>query len=411
MIQKTAAKPLKRKSKKSAPERAKRRRDQELPRNQNTDLARFRLAAVVESSNDAIIAKDLNGIITAWNNSAERLFGYSAEEMLGQPITRLIPPERHKEESQILGKIRSGQRVELYETKRLCKNGTILDLSLSISPIRNDRGEIIGASKIARDITDRKRADEALQTLNEKLEMKVLERTQELTASNDELEAFCYSIAHDLRAPLRSINGFSQVLLKKCAGKLDSEEREYFHRILSSSEKMAKLIDGLLDLAKLVRTELHFRTVNLSLLAETFFQNLKKTEPGRQVDVMIHPELKAVGDERLLQSLLANLFENAWKFTGKRPRTKIEFGIVKNKHEDAYFVRDDGVGFDMAYVDKLFKPFERLHVDEFPGTGIGLATVQRIIRRHGGRVWAEGIVDKGATFYFTLGENSPGHAS
>ena len=229
------------------------------------------------------------------------------------------------------------------------------------------------------------------------------QRATELAAVNKELEAFNYSVSHDLRSPLRSINGFSQALLEDYADKLDAQGKDYLQRVRAASQTMAQLIDDLLDLSRITRSKIHRGTVNLSVLAQAVTAELAKMEPERQVEFVIAGRLMVKGDERLLKIVLENLLGNAWKFTGNNPKAKIEFGVTQVDDRSAYFVRDNGAGFDMAYANKLFGAFQRLHApSEFPGSGIGLATVQRIIHRHGGHVWAEGAVGQGATFYFTL---------
>ncbi|MBI2851488.1 MAG: DUF1638 domain-containing protein [Chloroflexi bacterium] len=230
-------------------------------------------------------------------------------------------------------------------------------------------------------------------------------RSAELEASNAELEAFCYSVSHDLRAPLRSAEGFSTVLLEDYGDRLDSQGKEYLVTIQKSSQLMAQLIDALLNLSRMTRQEMRWETVDLSGIAHSVIDELKKNTPGRQVRVAIAPALFCQGDARLLRVALDNLLGNAWKFTGKVTSPAIEVGVTDQEGVAAYYVRDNGAGFDMAYADKLFQPFQRLHTSEqFEGTGIGLANVQRIVRRHGGRVWAEGKVGEGATFFFTLGK-------
>jgi signal transduction histidine kinase len=229
------------------------------------------------------------------------------------------------------------------------------------------------------------------------------QRTTELEISNKELEAFSYSVSHDLRAPLRGMDGFSKLLLQEYADELDEHGKDYLQRVRKASQKMARLIDDLLALSRLSRQEMTYASVNLSRLAGSITKELKETEPERQVDFDIQEGVVAYGDADLLSIVIDNLLQNAWKFTGKKPSAKIELGVTHVSGEAAYFVRDDGVGFDMTYVGKLFGAFQRLHSEkEYHGTGIGLATVKRMINRHGGRVWAEGEVDKGATFYFTI---------
>jgi len=225
-------------------------------------------------------------------------------------------------------------------------------------------------------------------------------------AANKELEAFSYSVSHDLRGPLRSIDGFSQALLEDYADRLDEPGRQHLARVRAATLRMGGLIDDLLELSRMTRMEMRGETVDLSVLAESVLGELQRTEPTRRVEVAIQPGLQVEGDPKLLRIVLANLLSNAWKFTGRQPAARIELGLQDDGDERAYFVRDNGVGFDMAYAPKLFGAFQRLHAQgEFPGTGIGLATVQRIINRHGGRIWAEAAVNQGSTFYFALPPN------
>jgi signal transduction histidine kinase/ABC-type nitrate/sulfonate/bicarbonate transport system substrate-binding protein len=241
------------------------------------------------------------------------------------------------------------------------------------------------------------------------VEATLARRAADLTASNRELEAFAYSVAHDLRTPLRSISGFSQILLQDHAAQLNPDARHCLDRIRTASQWMGEIIDKLLDLARLCRQTIHWETVNLSELARATVTRLRAEEPHREAEIVIEPDLVAEGDASLMRLVLRHLLENAWKFTSKRPRATIEFGAVAGRRPRVYFVRDNGAGFDVRYADKLFSAFERLHsVGDFPGTGIGLATVRRIVERHGGRVWGEGTVDQGAVFYFTLEPGASG---
>lgn len=236
-----------------------------------------------------------------------------------------------------------------------------------------------------------------------KREEELKQRAIELATLNKEMEAFNYSVSHDLRSPLRSINGFSQALLEDYADKLDAQGKDYLQRVRAASQNMAQLIDDLLDLSRLTRSKIHCGTVNLSVLAQAVTAELEKMELKRQVEIVITPGVMVNGDERLLKIVLENLLGNAWKFTGNTPKAKIEFGVTQVDGKSAYFVRDNGAGFNMAYANKLFGAFQRLHAPgEFAGSGIGLATVQRIIHHHGGQVWAEGVEGQGATFYFAL---------
>ena len=257
------------------------------------------------------------------------------------------------------------------------------------------------------DVTDKKIAREELHRLNSQLEDLVRRRTAQLEATNKELEAFCHSVSHDLRAPLRAMDGFSQELLQNYSEKLDEQGKHYLQRVRAGSQRMGQLIDDLLRLSRVSRVELQCQRVDLSALAEAVAEDLKRQEPGRQVDVIIEAGLNAYCDPSLLRVVLENLLGNAWKFTSRHPRATIEFGRVENRGQMAFMIRDDGAGFNSTFASKLFGAFQRLHKEkDFPGTGIGLASVQRVIHRHGGTVWAEGAIENGAAFYFTLPERA-----
>lgn len=355
--------------------------------------ARLRLAAIVASSNDAIVGTTLEGVITSWNQGAERVFGYGADEVLGQPISILLPSDRRAEEEEILKRLTAGEPVEPFDTVRRCKDGKEIEVSSSLSLVRADSGAVIGLSSVARDVSAQKQAERALDLARRQAE-----------AATRELEAFSYSVAHDLRAPLRSIDGFSQVLLEDYAGSLDAEASKHLCRVRESAQRMAELIDDLLNLSRVTRGEMQRESVDLSALAHAAIERLERTGSERSVEWRLEEGLVARGDPRLLAIALDNLLGNAWKFTARGPHARIDVGATRREGELVYFVRDTGAGFDMAYASKLFGVFQRLHTAaEFEGTGIGLATVQRIVQRHGGRVWAEGAVNQGATFFFTLG--------
>ncbi len=230
------------------------------------------------------------------------------------------------------------------------------------------------------------------------------ELVRELEHKNRELESFSYAVSHDLRAPLRRIDSFSRAVLESQGKRLDDEGRKFLSRVREASQQMAQLIDDVLYLSRVTRTDLRDQDVDLSEVAELVVSRLREGQPNRQVEVKIRPGVVVTGDGQLLKIALENLLQNAWKFTGKQPEPRIEFGVTQTSGEPTYFIRDNGAGFEMTYASRLFGPFQRLHSQqEFPGSGIGLATVQRIIHRHGGKVWAEGLVGQGATFYFTLG--------
>jgi len=272
---------------------------------------------------------------------------------------------------------------------------------VAITALRDKTGQLRGFGKVTRDITQHKKAEEVLER-----QRKELARSNAgLVEANKELESFSYSVSHDLRAPLRTIDGFSHALLEDCADRLDDAGKTHLHRIRAATQKMGLLIDDLLNLSRLARTELHRQSLDVSALARSIASDLQKAQPQRQIELRIEDGLKTTADPGLLRVVLVNLLSNAWKFTSKRESAHIEFGMARGNGTPAYFVRDDGVGFDPAYADRLFGAFQRLHATaDFAGTGIGLATVQRIVHRHGGRIWAESAVGRGATFYFTMGE-------
>jgi hypothetical protein len=259
-------------------------------------------------------------------------------------------------------------------------------------------------------VTERKIAEQEIKRLNSELEQRVIERTaqlrsanQRLAESNRELESFCYSVSHDLRAPLRHIHGFSNILMNDFRENLSSEAQGYLERISAASNHMGELIDDLLQLSRVSRSELTCQEVDLSAMARETMAMLRESSACRDVAVSIADGMKAKGDATLLRMVMQNLLDNAWKYTSKQESAVIEFSTTDFDGKPAFYIRDNGVGFDMSYNNKLFGPFQRLHkVGDFEGTGIGLATVQRIIQRHGGNIWAEGHVNAGATFYFTL---------
>ena len=528
------------------------------------DAAPARLAAIVESSDDAIVSKDLDGVIRSWNRGAQEIFGYTAEEAVGQSITLIIPQERLDEEDEILARLRRGERIDHFATVRQRKDGSFVDVSLTVSPIRDAEGRVVGASKIARDITEAKRAHDALEEqartlatinrvaaelnaeldldrlvravidaghelsrsrfgvffyreqasgpngryrivgsagdvpdgfdesfvrrhypqlfdgeaaaevpagerpseepglgshvavpvmpqsgkaagilffgdegegvlspqteqvltaiashaataidnallyeeareINELLEEKVERRTADLNALNQELETFNYSVAHDLRGSLRGIDGFSNLILEESGDELSETSRRYLARVRAGAQRMGQLLDNLLELSRLMRARVSRNEIDVASVARSIIDDLRQWEPERKVEVTIHHCPPLHGDRGLFRIALENLLNNAWKFSRDRSPAHIEVGCEEQDGEWVYYVKDDGVGFDTRFDDKLFEPFQRLHApDAFEGTGIGLANVKRIIAKHGGRIWAESEPGKGATFYFTL---------
>jgi len=256
-------------------------------------------------------------------------------------------------------------------------------------------------------LAERDKVSGELQHMNEFLEARVQERTAALAASNKELEAFCYSVSHDLRAPLRGIDGFSKALLEDYQDKLDDEGKQFLYYVREGIQRMGQLIDDLLSLSRLTRAEMTVAPVDLSQIARDIHKRLMRDNPDMNVDFKIEDNLRTEGDRALLGSVLENLFSNAWKFSAKSPKPHVEFGSENREGNQIFYVRDNGAGFDMSFYDKLFGAFQRLHsAREFPGTGVGLATVRRIVHRHGGTIWAEAAPGKGATFYFTLGQEA-----
>ncbi len=529
----------------------------DITERKQADQVRERLAAIVDSSDDAIISKDLHGTINGWNHGAEKLFGYSAAEALGKPMLMLFPPQRVHEEDDLLARIRRGESVKRFETVRVRKDGKLIDVSETISPIRDSNGTIIGASKIARDVTERnhaaaamaeqteelsrqaeelarsrqaletqtltlqsvldsiseglvaadltgkfilwnpaatrivglgaadvppeqwtdhygtylpdtvtpfppeqnpllrairgeacsaemyirnakletgvwieisgnplkskdgvahggvvafrdvtqRRADEQqIRTLNDSLEARVVERTAALQTANHELEAFTYSVSHDLRAPLRHISGFSKILLEDFAPSLPAEAQHHLQRIVQGATRMGTLVDELLNLARVGRQSLTIQPTGLSSIVQDVLIMLEPEIAGRNVEWKIADLPVLECDPTLVRQVFQNLLHNALKYSRPRSPAMIEIGQTEKYGLPVIFVKDNGVGFNMKYADKLFGVFQRLHrAEEFEGTGVGLATVQRIVYKHGGRVWAEAEIDRGATFYFTLG--------
>ena len=357
--------------------------------------------SLIEASLDPLVTIDDQGKITDVNAATEKVTGRSRSELIGTDFTDYFTePQRARAGYQQV--FREGS-VQDYALEIRHRDGHHTPVLYNASVYRDAAGKVIGVFAAARDITERRRVEEELRRLNDELEQRVVARTAELAASNKELEAFAYSVSHDLRAPLRGIDGFAQALLEDYSEKLDPEGKGHLQRVRAASQRMGQLIDGILSLSRTTRSEMRRAAVNLSSLAQSIAGDLQKTEPNRVANFVIAPGLLVNADAGLLRILLENLLGNAWKFTSKHPIARIEVGVMQQDGENVYLVRDDGAGFDMAHAANLFGAFRRLHaLTEFEGTGIGLATVQRIVHRHGGRVWAEGQVEKGATFYFTM---------
>jgi PAS domain S-box-containing protein len=364
---------------------------------------RFRM--LVEST--SVIAWEADaqtGQFTYVGPAAQTIMGYPLKEWYGPTFwpDHIHPEDREWTVNYCVESSRSKRDYD-FEYRMIAADGRVVWLRDIVNVVTLQGRSMLRGFMI--DITARKTAEAEIHKLNQELERKVAERTAELVASNRELEAFCYSVSHDLRAPLRSIDGFSRLLLESSGGKLDPESEQHLGRIRAAAQQMAQIINSLLMMSRLSRSELRRETVDLSAHATEIAAELRKSHPGAATRIFVEPGLTAKGDPAMLKVVLQNLLDNAWKFTSKTADARIELGRGEADGSPVFFVRDNGAGFDMAYANKLFGAFERLHSQEdFPGTGIGLATAQRIIHRHGGKIWAQSAPAKGAVFYFTLPE-------
>lgn len=370
---------------------------------------KYRLIA--ENTAETISILDLNLRYKYISPAIYRTKGFTPEEAMAKSLEETIVPEYLEEALGVFVRkmdlLKKGL-LDLNQTYRLemqeyCKDGSLIWVDSSISFITDENDKPVGILSVSRDITQMKETKLELKRLNEELEERVKERTKELEFANRELAAFTYSVSHDLRAPVRSIEGFSEAVLEDYADNLDKQGRNYLERIALAGKRMNALIEDLLKLSRVTRQELHRDTVNLSAMVEAYAVHLQEGEENREVNFIIKPDLYGKGDGALLRIALDNLIDNAWKYTIESNPAVIEFGYKEADSEKVYYVRDNGIGFDMRHAEKLFGPFQRLHdSEEYPGTGIGLSIVQRIIERHGGEVWAEAEPGRGTTFYFTL---------
>jgi PAS domain S-box-containing protein len=348
---------------------------------------------LVETTPDWVWSIDYDGNHTFSNEAVKHVLGYSIDEVIGKSAFPFIHPDDQEKIRQMVIQAREGKHGwKNVRIRWIHKDGSIRFCESTAQPLLDAEGNLVGFSGIDREITARVLAEKAAEYYAEKLK-----------AANKELKAFSYSVSHDLRAPLRAITGFTEILVDQYQGALDKEGQDYLQRVMDAGWHMGQLIEDLLRLSNVTSSDMKHQKVNLSRLAENITEDLRSSQPDRKVDFMIESDISAICDPGLMRVVLENLLGNAWKFSSREKLSKIIFGCEENKRERIFFVRDNGVGFDMAYADKLFVPFQRLHKSsEFEGSGIGLATVQRIIHRHGGKVWVEAEPDKGAIFYFTI---------
>jgi PAS domain S-box-containing protein len=381
------------------------RTEQELPA--SVDENAERLGMLVGSVEDyAIVVLGADGKVASWNAGAERIKGYGAHEVLGRHCSMFYTEEdvrAGKPERDLEVATRLGRHSE--ESLRVRKDGVRFLANVTLTALRDERGCLRGFGKVTRDVTQRRSAEEKLRERSEDLERRVQQRTADLLAANQELEAFSYSVSHDLRAPLRALDGFSRLLLDQTAEKLNDQERDYLRRIRAAAQRMAQLTDAMSTLARLTRTPIDPQPTDVTLLVEGVVGELRQSTPQRDVQVVVAPGLQARADRRLARAVFENVLRNAWQFTRDAVSPRIDVDAVNDGGETVFFVRDNGAGFDPALKSKLFLPFQRLHrAKEFEGSGIGLATVSRIVQRHGGRIWADSSPGNGATFYFSFGK-------
>jgi len=348
------------------------------------------LAAIVESSDDAIISKDLSGTITSWNRGAERIFGYSRTEAVGRCITLIGAPGRSTEALDILERIKNGERIEHYETVRRAKDGRLVNISLSVAPVFVKKGRMVGASKIARDITDRKIAEDALE-----------KQANNLVRANADLEEFAYITSHDLQEPLRTIRACTEMFLRKSGEKLTAEEKDLLQLVATAGQRMSSMVSDLLGYSRMLTEDVPVANVPIAEVLDWAQNNLHLAVQTSNAEIS-YAEMPMVRGNRIaLVQLFQNLLSNAIKYRSSEP-AQIRISAERQANRWLFAVRDNGIGIDPAYHQRIFRLFQRLHSQEFPGTGIGLTLCRKIVQAHGGKIWVESEVGMGATFFFTL---------
>ncbi len=368
----------------------------------NAEDSRFRLAMASAGIGMAIVSTE--GRFVEVNPALCSLFGYDAPEMIGRRVHEFSHPDDVLLTQQVLERLLdSDNGVVEFEKRYVRADGRVIEVVVNSALMRDAGGQARYFISQLRDVTAQRDAERRMQELNDILELRVQARTAELEAANRRLEAFAYGVSHDLRAPLRTIDGFSAQLARNTEGALDPQAKEHLDRIRSASARMGALIDSLLELSRISRAQLNPVMVDVSLLAEWVIAELQDASPGREVDLQVQPGLEIVGDERLLKVMLSQLLDNAWRFSASRPQVRIDVRGERQGKGLAVSIHDHGIGFDMAYAAKLFEPFQRLHgIEEGAGNGIGLTIAQQIALRHGGRISAQATPQTGATFHVEL---------
>jgi PAS domain S-box-containing protein len=376
----------------------------EITDGKRADLIARHLSAVVESSDDAIISKDLNGIIKTWNCGAERMFGYTVREAIGKPISIIIPAEQHAEEMDVLNRIRSGHRIDHFETVRRRKDGSLVEISLTVSPIKDAEGQVIGASKIARDITLRKRAERELRAARDQLlEVKFRERTASLTEAISQMQEFSYTISHDLRAPARAVKSYAKIVLEDFGQSLPPRARDYLERIVRSGEQMDRLIQDILKYVRLTSGELELKPMSLAELISDIVQQYPQMQPPQAVITILNPLLDVRAHESSLAQALTNLLINAVKFMPPAEIPRITIRTEPCDGKVRLWIEDNGIGIKPQHQHRIFGIFVRLTTEvQYEGTGIGLAIVRKAVERMAGAVGVESDGVRGSRFWIEL---------